>query len=309
VKKYTNVFILSIVWAAYYVAGGIANKAVNPLVTGVIVRFVTFVLLTSVMLFKGTLKQLFHVGNVLPKLICVGILGFLLDITAFIGLRYGSSATGTVLLKTDVIMVNFVSVLLYKTKLTKKDWIFTVTMLAGVLVILQVNPLDMQFKVTDLFFLLSAAFVTTNAFLIKHIQTRENVSVSNDVIAYYNNFITMIIFIITALVTGNMQSTGLSFDGSIWFVLILTGIGQFFIYFFYYKSLRALPVWIVKVVLLLVPVFSWILELIFLNKTLSISNLVGSTIVLGSAACLLNEQRDKERTKNIEIRDIRGEAI
>jgi len=307
-RKYSNVFVLSIIWAIYYVTGGIANKAINPLITGVIVRFVTFIILTSVMLFKGTLKQLFLVGNVLQKLICVGILGFLLDITAFIGLRYGSSATGTVLLKTDIFMINFASLLIYKTKLTKKDWILTVTMLAGVLIILQVNPLDMRFRFTDIFFLLSAAFVTTNAFLIKHIQSRENNNISNDVIAYYNNFITMMVFLITALATGNLHNTSFSFESNIWYILLLTGIGQFFIYLFYYESLRALPVWIVKVILLLVPMFSLIFEMLFLGKSFKTSHLVGSIIVLGSAACLLYEKRQKEK-KNVKINHIRSEAV
>lgn len=306
-KKYTNVLVLSGIWAIYYVTAGVANKAINPLITGVVVRLITFALLTSVMFFKGTFKQLFHVGNVFPKLICVGILGFLLDITAFIGLRFGSSATGTVLLKTDILMVNFVSLFLYKTKFSKKDWIYTVTMLIGVLIILQVNPLDMQFQLTDIFFFLSAAFVTTNAFLIKHIQSQKNVNISNDVIAYYNNFVTMIIFLVTALFTGSLNNTGLAFESNIWFILILTGLGQFFIYLFYYKSLRALPVWIVKVILLLVPVFSLILEMIFLDKTFKTSHLVGSIIVLGSAACLLYEQRSKEKVSV--INHIRSEAV
>lgn len=292
-KKYQNVLILAVIWALYYVAAGVCNKNVSPFVTGSGIRLVTFVLLTVSMGLQGKLKDLIRVSGVWPKLVLVGCFGFLLDITAFIGLQYASSAIGTVLLKTDVLMINFASIFLYRVKFTKRDWLFTAAMLMGVMILLQINPFSVDVVPTDLFFLLSAAFVTANAVLIKHIQM--NYPVSNEVIAYFNNFVTMVIFLLILLFSGastTVGSNGLGPELAFW--LLIGGISQFLVYRFYYRSLRALPVWIVKVTLLLIPVFSMAAEWILFGEMIAPQQILGGAIVIISAVFLLLEQRKKE---------------
>lgn len=292
-KKYQNVLILAVIWALYYVAAGVCNKSVSPFVTGSGIRLITFALLTVSMGLQGKLKDLLRVSGVWPKLVLVGCFGFLLDMTAFIGLQYSSSAIGTVLLKTDVLMVNFASIFLYRVRFTRRDWLFTAVMLIGVVILLQIDPFSMDVVPTDFFFLLSAAFVTANALLIKHIQM--NHPVSNEVIAYFNNFVTMVIFLLILLFSDASITevrNGLGEELVLW--LLIGGIGQFLVYRFYYRSLRALPVWIVKVILLLIPVFSMVAEWILFNEMVALQQILGGTIVIISAVFLLLEQRKKE---------------
>lgn len=55
--------------------------------------------------------------GVRARLVMIGTLGFLLDWTAFLGLSMSSAATGTALLKCDVLMVNIISVIVYQTEI------------------------------------------------------------------------------------------------------------------------------------------------------------------------------------------------
>lgn len=238
----------------------------------------------------------FRVGTALKFLLLIGTVGFVIDMTSFIALRYSSSAIGTVLLKTDVLMVNIISVLLYKERFTKKDWGLSITMLIGVLMVLGVNPLEMTFRASDILFLVSALGVTINAFLIKHTQSMETGSVNNDVIAYYNNFITMVCFLVTSLFLGEAGDIQMVMaNKDIQLALLLGGVGQLLVYRLYYKSLRELPVWVVKVILLLMPVFTLVFNVVFFDETPGWQHLVGMAVVLASAAGIILEQSQQER--------------
>lgn len=294
IKPYGNVVLLAVIWSAYYAAVGVANKVLNPIVTGVFVRVFVFVLLTVVMAAKHTLADLKCDKKALPFLVLIGIMGFSLDITAFIGLRYASAGTGTVLLKTDIIFVSLASALIFKEKIDKLDWLFIVTMLAGVMLVMGINPFHLAFQVTDLFFIASAVCVSTNAFLIKHVQKIGKKPVSNDVIAYYNNGIAMIVFLVfLPILTKKGDISRIFSDKSILIALVIGGIGQFFIYVVYYKSLRQLPVWIVKTILLLIPVFAMVYDVIIWRQMPTVSHLIGTLITIGSAVMILWRQQPK----------------
>ena len=294
-KKYLTVLFLAIVWAAFYIAVAKANHVVSPFVTGMLVRLITLVILTLVMLFDKTILQLFKVKPVLPVLILIGVLGFALDFTSFIGFRHGSASVGTILLKTDVIMISLMSIIIYKEKFTLKDWALTLTMLLGVVLVLKINLFQLQFSPTDLFFILSAFFVSCNAFIIKWVQNQKKVPVLNNVIAYYNNLITLITFTILSFISGDVaQVSNILNTTSLSIVFLIAGFGQFSIYYFYYKSLRELPVWIVKAILLLIPILTLIFDVIQSQNVPEYSQLIGTVIVLGSAAGILLEHERKK---------------
>lgn len=171
-------------WSVYYAASKIlVSRTGSALLTGMLLRLAALVFLTAQMLAAGNFRALLHPGKRVFVLVLIGVFGFLLDLFANLGYASGSLSTGTALLKTDVLMVNLVSVIRYKKKLYLSDWAGTAVMLLGVLLVLGIEFGQMQMAWGDLFFILSALCVTANAFIIKAAQDRYGFQA--DVIAYY----------------------------------------------------------------------------------------------------------------------------
>ena len=289
--KYTLMVTGMVVsWSIYYAVSKILVDATgSPLLAGFLLRTAALVFLTAQLLLDKSFRRLFHQGKAVFILVLIGVFGFLLDLFANLGYAGGALSTGTALLKTDVLMVNLVTVILYHKKLYLTDWIGTLVMLFGVLLVLGVDFGGMELHVTDLFFLLSAACVTANAFVIKTAQ--EKYHEDADMIGFYNNFVVLLLFGLGSGLTGQLTP-------AVWDVLrrwgrliALGGLGQTGIYFFYYRNLMHFEVWLVKLYLLLMPVLSCFIGVFFLNEELTVKKLLGILVVLSGAAVILLRSR------------------
>lgn len=294
--KYANVILLSFIWGTLYAAQGYANKNISTYTTGVFTFVIVLVLLTITMLAKGTFKDLFTVKPLLPKLLLIGIIGFSVNFTNFFGFQLGNAQTGAFLLKTDVLMVNFASLLIYKEKFTKKDWLYSLIMFIGVLMVIDVDFSAMTFNFGDLFFLASALLLTWNTFNISGVLKQKKVPISQMTVAYYNVLITMTLFITTFLATGKMGEVAIAFDTTgILIALVVSGLMQYFLFLSYYKALAELPAWIVKVILLIIPIIT-LVETFFIYDTVPTTlAIVGCVVVLISAFGIIHEQQVKSK--------------
>ena len=277
-------------WSVYYAVSKIVvGLTGSALLTGFLLRSAALVFLTAQLLLDKSFARLFRQGKAVPILLTIGVLGFLLDLFANLGYAGGSLSTGTALLKTDVLMVHLATVILYRKKLYASDWIGTAVMLLGVLLVLGVDFGGMRFAVTDLFFLLSAACVTVNAFLIKHAQERYGEDA--DMISYYNNAVVLLLFGCSAMLAGDMRADAVGTVPGFWWLVALGGLAQTGIYFFYYRNLKHFEVWLVKLYLLLMPVVSCFIGVFFLHEQLTAKKLVGILVVLAGAAVILQRAR------------------
>ena len=306
--KYTLMVIGMVVsWSVYYAVSKIVvNATGSALMAGFLLRTAALVFLTAQLLLDGNFSRLFHQGKAVRILLIIGVFGFLLDLFANLGYADGSLSTGTALLKTDVLMVNLATVILYHKKLYISDWLGTVVMLFGVLLVLGVDFGGMSLHVTDLYFLLSAACVSANAFIIKAAQ--EKYHEDADMISYYNNAVVLILFGTSAALHGDfsalsaaLHSTSSALPGGFWWLVVLGGLAQTGIYFFYYRNLKHFEVWLVKLYLLLMPVLSCFIGVFFLNEELTTKKLLGILVVLAGAAVILQRGRI-----NHEGRPLRG---
>lgn len=281
-----------IAWAIYYAASKVMVAWTgSPALAGLLLRGTALGFLTVQLLADGAFRRLFHQGKAVLLLCLIGAFGFLLDFFANLGYQNGSLAAGTALLKTDVLMVNLVTVALYHRRLYATDWAGTFIMLAGVLLVLGVDLRGVHFQLTDGFFLLSAACVTVNAFLIKMAQERFHEDA--DMISYYNNAVVLVLFGVTAAMQGAVLPVHV--PGNIWWLVVLGGLAQTGIYFFYYRNLKRCEVWVVKLYLLLMPIVSTLIGAVFLDEHLTATRLVGIGVVLAGAAVIL--LRDKLHRK------------
>ena len=127
-------------WSIYYAVSKVLVSATgSPFLAGFLLRSSALAFLTVQLLADGNFSRLFHQGKAVRILLIIGVFGFLLDLFANLGYAGGSLSTGTALLKTDVLMVNLVTVILYKKKLYASDWLGTLIMLLGVLLVLGIS--------------------------------------------------------------------------------------------------------------------------------------------------------------------------
>ena len=280
---------LPVIWGSYYVASHEALADMSVFSVGIVIRAITLVLLTGVMAARGELNRLLQIQHVWKWLCLIGLMGFLLDSTAFVGLQLSPAGIGTALLKCDILFVNLISVLVYKERFTPLDWALSLVMLFGVFLVLEIDfsHLDL-FNVGNVFFILSALFVSINAFLITEAQRHPVNPASDNVIAYYNNLITLLLFLMAAGFTRQIQELGgIAGNRGLTLALLLSGLGQTLIYIVYYYDLRRNPVWLVKVILLLMPLVSALLGLLLFGDSMSPVQLAGFVLVLLGALCVL----------------------
>ena len=274
-------------WSVFYAVSKVMVDATgSAIAAGALIRAAAMVFLTVQLLADGQFKELFRPGKAVWILLLIGLFGFLLDLFANLGYAHGSLSTGTALLKTDVLMANLITVAVFRKKLYATDWLGTLIMLAGVLLVLGVDFKAMTWNPTDLLFLLSAACVTVNAFVIKSAQNKY--SQSSDVISYYNNLVVLVLFAAFSIVRGDLsaalrQGTDLRF----WALIALGGLAQTGIYFFYYRNLKRYEVWVVKLYLLLMPVVSCFIGVFFLNETITLVKALGIAVVMAGAVLIL----------------------
>ena len=275
-------------WSVYYAVSKYAVGVTgSPYAAGFLLRAAALVFLSIQLGLNGGFSALFRQGKATALLVTIGVFGFLLDLFANLGYAGGGSlGTGTALLKTDVLMVNLATVALYRKKLYLIDWIGTVVMLIGVLLVLGLDFRTLSFRPTDLFFLLSALFVTANAFVIKTAQEKHGQTA--DTISYYNNFVVLLLFALFAVSRGDLNTIAqVSGTPGFWPLVLLGGLAQTGIYFFYYRNLNRHEVWTVKLWLLLMPVISCLIGILFLHEIMTVKKLIGIAVVLLGAGLIL----------------------
>ena len=277
-------------WSIYYAVSKVMVSVTgSPYLAGFLLRSAALLFLTAQLLLDRNFARLFHQGKAVLILIVIGVFGFLLDLFANLGYAHGALSTGTALLKTDVLMVNLVTVILYHKKLYLSDWIGTLVMLFGVLLVLGVDFGGMRLNPTDLFFILSAMCVTANAFIIKTAQERFHEDA--DMISYYNNFVVLVLFGSSAAFAGDLRLPAADSINGFWWLVLLGGLAQTGIYFFYYRNLKHYEVWVVKLYLLLMPVVSCFIGVLFLGEELTVKKSLGILVVLLGAAVILLRSR------------------
>jgi drug/metabolite transporter (DMT)-like permease len=224
------------------------------------------------------------------------VLGYLLDVTAFIGLSLSEAGSGTALLKCDILFVNLIAMFIYKQKFSKVDWACTFVMLFGVLMVMKVDFANFSLgNAGNIFFILSALFVSINAFVIKSVQKHKTCPAENNVIAFYNNMVTMVLFTLTAIFTGTIgQLKTIPSNKALITALIFAGLGQTLVYIFYYRNLKRFPVWLVKVFLLFMPIVVSIISFVLFDDRMVLNQYMGMAIVLIGALGILFEQKKKD---------------
>lgn len=173
-------------------------------------------------------------------------------------------------------------------------------MLFGVFMVMGIDFTN--FKIAEpgnIFFLLSALFVSINAFVIKSVQLDKKNPICDDVVAFYNNFITMIFFTAASLIAGTVKEVQNIFtDKYVALALLFAAAGQTLVYVVYYHNLRNYPVWLVKVFLLFMPIVSTIITFVLFGEHMVGKQYIGMAVVILGALGILMQQKAMPADKN-----------
>ncbi|HPJ87565.1 MAG TPA: DMT family transporter [Thermotogota bacterium] len=296
-KSIVSLLLLNLIWGSFYVANKFSLSTLSPLFVGTSVRFLAMLFLTVYIILKGDFRNLFNVKPVIHKLIIIGMLGFSLDITAFLGLQLSTASNASILLKADVLFTNLISVFVLKQKFTKKDWLLTGIILFGTFLVMDVDLTRFQLNgVGDFLFIASAFCVALNGFVIKSVQQDTRVNIRDTTVAFYNNGITFGIFFILFLIYDKqVPFEQIESNNLVIYSLFYTGLMQTAIYILYYYNLRMLQVWIVRIMLLLMPIVASFTSFFVLGETLDLFQIVGMiTVILGTMGIILEHKGENK---------------
>lgn len=289
-----NVLGMTASWGLYYVLTDAALTVFSPLTLGFIIRCLAFILQLFLLSKKRMIIQVFMVGKMWIPLVVATVLGFTTNLLTFVGMEITSAINAAIISRMDLVFTLLVSVLFLKYRFTGADFLGMVLMVAGVMVVMRVNVFAFNPSLGDLIILLTAAILTANSFFIKWIIHRDGKSISNEVTAFYNNFISGILFLLLMIIFGekfSITSLNAMKPADLW-ALIGGGVTQFLIYLFYYRCLDRLPVWQVRIFLLLIPVFSTIFGSILYKDLISPFQILGIILVISGGYLIIKRQRE-----------------
>ena len=106
----------------------------------------------------------------------------------------------------------------------------------------------------------------------------------------------LLLFTVFSILRGDLRSLCPGNTPGFWWLVALGGLAQTCIYFFYYRNLRRHEVWVVKLWLLLMPVVSCLIGVLFLDEILTVQKIIGiGVVLLGAAVILLRSRLHPER--------------
>lgn len=293
-KNLLSILLMVVSWSCYFILCKICiTTSGSPFIAGLLLRIMTFVFLS--IYWKVTRgKNKFKIEKE-PLLftILIGSVAFTFDALINVGFQYVPVFIGTVLLKTEILFVLLISLIFFKIKIKKWNYLFIILMLFGAVLCMDMQSLDVQFSAYSLLFIASAALNAGCAFGIKHIQ--EKYEIDSFTVAYTNNLVSIVWYAVCTSFFGSGHISSLfSEKNRIWYVIgvfLLCSICQTCLMITYYRNLKVLPVWVVKASLLSIPALSLIIEIVYLQTSISLLSFMGFALVLlGGLGIIINSK-------------------
>ena len=280
--------LMVIAWSIYYILCDILIDVLgSPYFVGLLLRTITFVGLTIFLLLGQKMKFKIKEPKHFVAIITTAVLAFVFDCLINIGLQYSSATSGTALLKTEMVFVLLFSWFLNKRKLCARDAVIALSMSAGSFMIVLGNLHSWRVDWWSLLFVLSAMLNSICAFSIKKIQ--EKCDIGSYQIVYINNTISLLLYLVAEFVFDGSVFLNITqmYQSNLWLVGAVCGICQMTLMLTYYSALSKYPVWIVKAILLLIPIITLFLNVLFSSERITLVQVIGIGITLFSAFILI----------------------
>lgn len=214
-------------------------------------------------------------GKLYPELYLVGFFAAALNLMGNWGLKLSSPSNAAILLRGDLFFSLIIGYLLWKEKISRLEWFGMGTMLVGIGMVLQLSVQGIYFGSNGDILILSSAFLlAVNAEIIKH----RLGDVENTVVALFNSGMCFFIYLIGAVFTGKMWPLPKA-SALVWSLIFVSSVLQFAQYLAYYRCLRQLSTWLVRVIFLITPIVAIVSSAWWLHETIKYGQIWGMFMV------------------------------
>lgn len=247
-------------------------------------------ILLIILLISGKKNVILEVGRRNYELYLVGIFSALLNFMGNWGLALSSPLNAGILQRSDLLFSLLIGYLLWKQKLKKLELLGMLTMIVGIFFVLNINLHDLQAgSIGDVLLLASAFLLAVNAEIIKHRLDR----VEDIFIAFFNSGICTLFFLIFTVSSHSWPNRPISLSiKGLLVICILISVLQFFTY---YKSLRELPTWLVRVLCLGIPVVALLSSASLFHQKISLGQIGGMCLLAAGIILIASVQRSASR--------------
>jgi len=287
---YFYILIAVLSWGMEYVLIKAGADKIGALMSGAILFTVTSSCLFLFSLQHKQLKKI--ILDNLSSLIPIALFGTCVNVFWLLGIEKTTVSNAAILGKSDILFSILLSFFFFHEKVKKSDIIAIILMNLGILLALNSDLNSFQFgNLGDFYILIAALIMTINAYLIKKCIKK----VKPEIIAFCNTFINAIVFIILTLIfTEAIDSNSFVFKDS-YLILIGAGICTFIFCIGYYRALKTVFVWKIRLLCLFVPLVSIIANWFLYEKIPSMFQVSGGCfILLGGGIIILSDINKKK---------------
>ena len=252
---------------------------------GSLSRFLTVPLLVAWILATGAGWRRLLPGRVLRWLLLMGAVSILINLLWFGAVKWTTATNVAMLFRLDLVFVVLIGAMLGVERIGVGQLVLLPMMLVGLALLAEINKFDLGGHLTgDLMIVVAALGFAVNAFVIRHIL----LAMDEEAVALYNHSISMLGFVVLAIVGGDFARTREVFAASsAWLPIVLLGIVAAVSLPLYYAALRRMDVWKLRTFMLSAPLITAAIEWPLWGVRFSTLQWLGAAIILGGLAALI----------------------
>lgn len=229
-------------------------------------------------------------GRILSLLLIGGISAGI-QLCTFTGLSLSTATNVATLSRTDILFTLAISAIAVGSRPVSFQWLGVLTTVGGILVMLWPSIVDFEYSgLGDLLVLLAALLLSINAFIIKRLAR----SVDRRTIAIVNQLANVAVAGAVVAIAPSERAP-VAVIVSVWPYIAIASILVFFFFETYYVALSRLPVWQVRLILLIVPGVSAVGEWILSGATPTLRSIAGMLLVIFGSALVIVFGRRRRR--------------
>ena len=253
---------------------------------GTFSRMVTLPLLAAWILATGHGWRRLRPRSVLGWLLLMGALSIAINLLWFASVKWTTATNVAMLFRLDLVFVVLIGAALGLERIGWLQLALVPLMFVGLGLLAEVHKFDFGGHLLgDLMVVVAALGLATNAFIIRHILR----AMDEEAVALYNHSISMLGFLLLALVCGDFARTPEVFAStSAWLAIALLGVVGAVGLPSYYFALARMDVWKLRTFMLATPVLTVLIEWPLWGVRLSLLQGLGAAVILGGLAALIH---------------------